>query len=281
MSLAPRNPRLLAELVPFVVATPENRKHLDLSPFGLSVTPEHVFDPLKTRAAPFLELLRRLDTLTFGPEGMPMPRWVFVDGAELPGGIAGFGCLTKRLSAEARALIAPPDDYAGLVPLSMFIAIPTHQRGTWLGHNLASLAPQIPGDKLSGLGGLTKATGLSVYRAARQIGVTQWASRALHIHTRMGPLELLTAWTPAHSEAWSLTYRVELETETLYHLARDPRGKVARPKPESHLDSADHEAMQALQDRIEAGEHWCIVGAPEVLEPGRQRVPISRIAGRA
>ena len=35
--------------------------------------------------------LVRLDRLTFGTEGMPMPRWLFVDGAGLPGGIAGLG----------------------------------------------------------------------------------------------------------------------------------------------------------------------------------------------
>lgn len=278
MNLSPRNPRLLAELVPFVVATPENRVHLDLSPFGRNVAKDHVYDPLQTDVAPFLELLRNLDALTFGPEGMPMPRWVFVDGAELPGGIAGYACRAERASLGVLDLMKPPGGYAGLIPLSMFIAIPTHEQGTWLGHNLASLSPQIPQAGYAGLGGLTKATGLSVYRASRQIGVTQWASRALHIHTRMGPLELLTAWTPAHSEAWSLTYRVQLERETLLHLARDPRGTIARPTPEEFIDSADHTAMQALQDRIEAGERWHIVGAPQAIEPGRQRVPIARMA---
>jgi len=277
MSLEPRNPLLLERLEPFVVATRENRVHLDLAPFGLVVASEHVLDPLHTSSAPFLELLRRLDTLTFGPEGMPMPRWVFVDGAELPGGIAGYGCPVEALSPNARKLMQPPDDYSGLVPLSMFIAIPTHERGTWLGHNLASMAPQLLGDGLAGLGGLTKATGLSVYRATRQIGVTQWASRALYIHTRMGPLELLTAWTPAHSEAWSLTYRVDLDREALWHLARDPRGMVPRPEAEEWIDSEDHDAMQRLHDRLEAGERWCIPGSPEPVAPGRQRVPICRV----
>jgi hypothetical protein len=142
---------------------------------------------------------------------------------------------------------------------------------------LASLAPQLIGDGLAGLGGLTKATGLSVYRATRQIGVTQWASRALYIHTRMGPLELLTAWTPAHSEAWSLTYRVDLGEEALLHLARDPHGKVSRPEPDDFIDSEDHSAMQRLHDRIEAGERWCIPSSPEPVSPGRQRVPVSRL----
>ncbi|MEZ4225874.1 MAG: hypothetical protein R3B13_33310 [Polyangiaceae bacterium] len=277
MTLAPRNPNLLQRLHPFVVATRENRTQLDLSPFGMEVRAENVFDPLHTSSAAFLELLRRLDALTFGPEGMPMPRWVFVDGAELPGGIAGFGCTVETATDTARKLLEPGPEYSGLLPLSMFIAIPTHEHGTWLGHNLASMAPQLLGDGLAGLGGLTKAVGLKVYRANRQIGVTQWASRALHIHTRMGPLELLTAWTPAHSEAWSLTYRVELDLDALYHLARDPRGKVMRPVPDHYVDSEDHDAMQSLQNRLESGERWCIPNAPEVIGPGHQRVPVARI----
>lgn len=277
MSLQPRNPNLLERLVPFVVATRQNRAHLNLSPFGMPVAESHIFDPLHTSSQHFLELLRQLDTLTFGPEGMPMPRWVFVDGAELPGGIAGYGCSVSALTPTARKLMHPPDDYSGLVPLSMFIAIPTHERGTWLGHNLASMAPQLLGDGLAGLGGLTKATGLEVYRATRQIGVTQWASRALYIHTRMGPLELLTAWTPAHSEPWSLTYRVNLDEAALLHLARDPRGSVSRPEPDEYIDSEDHAAMQRLHDRLEAGERWCIPASPEPVSPGRQRVPVSRL----
>lgn len=277
MNLQPKNPHLLERLTPFVVATRENRAHLDLKPFGMTIAPENVFDPLHTSAAPFLELLRKLDALTFGPEGMPMPRWVFVDGAELPGGIAGFGKPMSELTPTACKLMQPSDHYTGLVPYSMFIAIPTHERGTWLGHNLASLAPQLIGEGLAGLGGLTKAFGLKVYRATRQIGVTQWASRALYIHTRMGPLELLTAWTPAHSEAWSLTYRIDLDEPALLHLARDPRGKVARPEPDDWIDSEDHAAMQRLHERLEAGERWCIPNAPEPIAADRQRVPISRI----
>jgi hypothetical protein len=35
----------------------------------------------------------------------------------------------------------------------------------------------------------------------------------------MGPLALLTAWTPAHAEAPSLTYRVDLDDAALRSLA--------------------------------------------------------------
>ena len=87
ITLHPRNERLLRDLVPYVVATPDNLARLDLAPFGLAVPDEGRIDPLHTRSETFLTLLSRLDAITFGPEGMPMARWLFVDGSELPGGI--------------------------------------------------------------------------------------------------------------------------------------------------------------------------------------------------
>ena len=52
---------LLQELVPYVVATPNNLAHLDLQPFGVAVQPEHVIDPLRLDSAIFLDLLHKLD----------------------------------------------------------------------------------------------------------------------------------------------------------------------------------------------------------------------------
>jgi len=71
-----RNPGLLAELVPYLVATPFNLPHLNQQPFGVAAPV--IIDPLRMESEVFLRLLHRLDGLTFGPEGMPMPRWVSV-----------------------------------------------------------------------------------------------------------------------------------------------------------------------------------------------------------
>jgi len=275
LRLHPRNARLLEDLELFVVATAANRGRFDLRPFGLGLAEDARFDPLRRGATPFLDLLGRLDAATFGPAGMAMPRWVFYDCAELPGGIVGFGARGAGVSREARSLLGVPSGYRGLVPYSMYIAIPTLEPGAWVGHNLATVAGQVEGGALRGLGGLTKAVALKVFRATAQIGVTQWDSAALHVHTRMGPLELLTAWTPAHGEAASLTYRAAIDDAVLRYLARDPAGQVARPPPSLWIDSSDRAAIEALQDRIEAGERLAVVGPPSVIAPGRQRVPIA------
>ncbi len=280
MSLHPNNPQLLPDLELFVVATRENLQCFDRAPFGLELKPANVFDPLRMSSHGFLELLKRLDEVTFGPEGMPMPRWVFFAGSELPAGIVGFGRPLARMRDAGRKLFGVPEDYRGLVPYSMFIAIPMSEPGTWMGHNLASVASLLPDENLEGLGSLTKAVALRVYRTRWQVGATQWDTHALTVHTRLGPLELITAWTPAHGEPWTLTYRATIDDDTLKNLARDPDGKVVRPKTDFWIDSADHEAMKALQIRIETGERFCITDRPESIGPHRQRVPIAKLTAR-
>lgn len=275
MRLHPENDRLLARLELFVVATADNRARFDPRPFELQVAPDGHIDPLRRDAAPFLDLLQALDAATFGPEGMPMPRWVFYDAGELPGGVVGFGCRAAALPPGLAEALQVPPRYGGIVPLSMYIAIPTLEPGVWVGHNLSSLRDRLPGDPLRGLGSLTKAVALRVFRAKAQIGATQWSSRALRVHARMGPLRLLTAWTPAHTYPASLTYRAELDDAALLRLAGDPEGSAARPAPTAWIGSDDHAAMQALQERIEAGERWCVAGPPEPAQHGQQRVPIA------
>ena len=275
-SLAPANASLL-DLQLFAVATEENLTHLDRSPFGIELSGENVFDPLRTSSAEFLQLLSHLDQVTFGPEGMPMPKWVFFVGAELPAGIIGFGRPARDLTDAGRKLFRVPDGYDQLVPYSMFIAIPMSEPHTWMGHNLASAARLLPGEALGGLGSLTKAVALRCYRAQWQVGATQWDTHALHVHTRLGALELLTAWTPAHGEPWTLTYRATITEAALRNLARDPSGHVVRPDPELWIDSENHQDMQALQARIEAGERFCIPDRPRPVGPGRQEVPVASL----
>jgi hypothetical protein len=272
-----KNPQLLDGLELFVVAPEENRACFDLSPFGVPVGAEAVFDPLRDEASPFMDRLVSLDRSTFGLGEMPMPRFLFFDASALPSAIIGFAKRARALSPTTRELLWISRDDDGLVPLSMYIAIPMIEPGAFLGHNLASLAERIPDENLAGLGRVTKAVALKMLRATTQVGMTQWDSRALHVHTRMGPLDLLTTWTPAHAEPASMTYRAHLDDAALLHLAGDPAGQVERPEAELWIDSDDHAAMQALQGRIEGGERFRVVGAPERLADGRQRSPIASI----
>ena len=275
MTIRTRNDDAVNRLEPFLVTAPFNVPHMNLAPFGRAIAPEHVFDPLRQESVTFRELVHRLDAATFGPTGMPMPQWVFFDGAELPGGVFGFGRRADQLGPVARALFDVPDDYRGLVPFAMFIAIPMRTRGAWMGHNLASLNPQLPNEKLGGLASITKAFGLAAFGARTQYGATQWRSPALHIHTRFGPLELVTAYTPAHSEPRTLTYCFDVTDNSLRAAAGDPDVILPRRAATEFLDSDDEGAMRALQSKLEAGTHRAWIADRPRTFGGRVEVPVT------
>lgn len=277
-----RGVQLLDQLVPYVVATPNNAAHLNLQPFGVAVAAENVIDPLRLDSAIFLDLLHKLDGLTFGPEGMPMPKWVFYDCAEVPGAIYGLARPAHQVWPRVRELFKIPDGYQGLVPVSMYVAIPMQRQGTWFGHNLSSLAPvfrrlELLDDlDLAGLGSLTKGLALKCFGVQQFWGATQWLSKALYIHVKFGPLELQTAFTPAHSEHETLTYGFAVTDAKLRASMGDPSVDLWRPPVDFWLDGHDILAMIALQDRLEAGERFCIPEAPR-RSGDTQQVPIAQI----
>jgi hypothetical protein len=271
------NDRILETCELFLVAAPWNRPFFDVAPFGLPIAEHHVINPLLLSSEVFLGLLERLDALTFGPEGMPMPRWVFYNGSELPGGIVGFGRPASALSPSQREQMRVPDDYDGLVPFSMFIAIPTPRPGTWMAHNLASINQVFAEERLGRLGSITKAFGLKVFRTQLLFGATQWHSVALVIHTKFGPLDLLTAFTPAHSDIMTLTYRVALDDLRLRAACNDPTATIARPEPDFWLEARDVEKAKELQDQIEVGARYQIVDRPR-RSGERIEVPLVRLS---
>ena len=268
------NPFLLEQLGLFAVGLPDSMANFDPAPFGVTMASR--IHPLRSQSAPFLDLLKQLDEQTFGALGMPMPRWVYLVGAELTGALVGLGQPADQASDQARELLQVPKDYTGIVPYSVFMALPTAQPGEWMAHNLASLANRITDRPLAGLGGLTKSLALKMFGASAQLGATQWDSVALFVHTRLGALELLTADTPAHSPG-TLTYRVAVDDNALRNLARDQQAAVDHPRPSEWLTSSDSASIERLQQRIESGEKLCIAGRPRPAGDGLE-VPLGRPA---
>lgn len=267
MSLPPfstKNDSIFEILDLFIIATPDQLPFADLHPFDVEI--RWVIDPTRRASATFLDILQRLDGLTFGPTGMPMDKWVFYDCAELPGFIVGFAIEAAALTPDERLMLRVPDGYEGPVPLSMYIAIPMRAPGHWFGHNLASLGRQLPRLPLAHLGTLTKVMALRAMRAEVNVGITQWPSQALFIHTKFGPLDLLSTWTPVHSFPASLTYRFPVSDTTLRAAAGDPALTLERPTPTRLLDATDHEGMQALQRAIEGGQRLVLSGPPRSVE---------------
>jgi hypothetical protein len=210
-------------------------------------------------------MLQKLDHVTFDPIGMKMPKWVFYDCAEVPGGIFGFARRAHELPEWARrALGADVDDYDGPIPLSMFVAIPMLEPDAWHTYSLSSLNEVAPGSAPAGLRILTKAIGLQLLDIKKAYGATQWRSPTLAIHARFGPLDLITAWTPAHSDPRTLTYSSPVSAQRIEQALSAGRIELPTESEITWLDCDDNEQLIALQEKLEAGRRFQIVGEPRV-----------------
>jgi hypothetical protein len=283
--------RILQVCEPFLIANAGIRQDLRLDPLGVAIPPENVFDPQHRRHAKFLEMLQLVDRLTFGPFGMEMPSWVFYDCAVMPGAVFGLGVRAERMAEWAREAMRVPDDYTGLVPVSQFIAIPTvsgfagrgpHAApGSWLLYTLESLNQVSPGMAPWNTLKLTFALGLHVFPIDELYGISQWRSPKLATYVELAPLELLSAWTPAHSLPHTLSFRIPWQAISIDTLVAGPLLHPGGPAPNTLLDVDDLDAVQALQREIEAGVQVQIVG--KALEHGAQvLVPLYKqsITGR-
>ncbi|MCA9541581.1 MAG: hypothetical protein KC620_21935 [Myxococcales bacterium] len=259
----------------FIVATADNRPRLDRRPFGVPI--DAVIDPYRMASAPFLDLLRRLDAISFGPQGIPMDKWVLFDCAALPGFIFGFALPAEQLDADERALFGLPPDATGLVPISSYAAVPMYEDQHWFGHSLASLNRVLPRRHLHGLATITKALALKAFRVVRFVGATQWRSKAVHVHAKFGPLDLETAYTPAHSVPETLTYAFDVTDDALRGAMGDPTVHIERPKADFYLDADDVDAMMALQSQIELGGGFVLADRP-ITRDGRVLHGIARRA---
>jgi len=245
--------------------------------FGLELTPELRFDPLKVRSGTFLHTLQRLDELTFGPVGMTMPRWVFYDCAEVPGGIFGFARPASEVPEWVLRALGLEQTYTGPVPISMYVAIPMLAPGCWNTYTLCSLNQVAPGSAPAGISLFTEGVALQTFGIDTAYGATQWRSPKLSVHSRFGPLDLVTAWTPAHSDPSTLTFRVSMSRERIEHalVSNDP--PLADDDPELRwIDCDQHDELRALQAEIEAGKRFQIVGGPSI-SGAYTRVPIREV----
>jgi hypothetical protein len=226
------------DIRPYVFVRPENRilspgsmhKQLDWFPHDVLYK-----NPLEMDEVKFADRILGLEMKAFGPSGMAMPRWVFYDCAIVPGFVAGFAHRTSTLPAAVRkalensplnpdeTLVKPnpmslkPNDPAHAeddwTPLSLFIIIPTMAKdGEWVAHNLCSVNSLLAKeDQFYGIGFLSKAFGLWYANVRTCCGMTQWGSPAVRLHAHYGDFEVLTAYTPVHSYARTLTYRVKID----------------------------------------------------------------------
>lgn len=252
---------------PYVVAPKVHWPWLDLAPLGFVVQDSLKIDPTRLSSQRFLTWIERLDAQTFGPQAMAMERWIFYDCAEWPSALFGFAARPSEVSPGLRERFEVGLQEKVWVPLSLHVAIPTVTPGEFFEHNVGSVGGEAG---LKGLGTFTKAVGCAVVRAKTLVGAAQWKGQALHMHGRFGPLELLTAFTPAHSYSKTLTYRHDASVETLSRVISGAASPSVTPTHHVRVDDA---GLMGLQRRIEKGTQ-CTLAGPLVERPKGLFAPV-------
>ena len=245
------------------ISNPGQRHHLD---WFQNVEP--IFkNPLDLNDLEFAEQIYFLEESAFGPANLTMPRWVFYDCAVVPGFVAGFAHRTKTLPEKLKKIIRTSSDL-DWTPLSLFIIIPTMAKGEWVAHNLCSVNSLLAkNDQFYGLGFLSKAFGLWYANVETCVGMTQWASPARKLHSHYGAMEIMTSYTPVHSHAETLTYRLKVNVNNwMMFFSREPGLEFLESYRPSGLmvDPSSKKSLIELQKRLEKGEGPCFLSAAEI-----------------
>lgn len=232
------------EPVPFVALTRHGP--------SLKAPPALRFDPQRVADAPFLRRLRALDEAFFGPRGQAMPSWVLYDCALAPGLVAGLAARAADVPEPWRADVSGDE----LVPVAMVSLLPLPRTSRHLIHTLAWRGDGALGREALALA--ATATGSSSFRV-----VAGWSSPELALFAELGPLRLITAWTPAHDVLATVT--ADLDPDVA------PRLEHSGPPPEPD----DPGGLEALQAAIEAGQPRYLVatGAGLRLATPREETP--------
>jgi len=232
--------------------------------------PPFFMDPLIMNDVYFANALLSMETRAFTSSDMAMPRWVFYDCAILPGFISGFAHKTETLSPLLRKIIGEENLLGEWTPISMFIAIPSMSKGEWVAHNLSSINSLIPKEeRFYGLGFLSKAFGLAYSNIDICCGVTQWGSPSVRLHSHYGYFEVITAYTPAHSYANSVTYRLKTnpsEWERFFTKETDPDFVNRFESAGFEVDPMDDESLKSFQRRIELKKGPFFLDSKEIRE---------------
>jgi hypothetical protein len=268
--------RILGRCEPFLITYPANHAALDLSPYGYRIAEEQRYTATSLASRDVVDGLHRLDAVTFGDQDMLMPRWVMFDCGEFPGVVFGFGMRARELPDYARKAYEVTDRDDAFVPLSMWVAIRCAEEGAWFGHNLSSGNLILRGDHaLPGLAVITKIFGVRVARARRQYGATQWQSKSIGLHARLGEMQILSAFTPAHTHPETFAYLIEVDDDELWASLR-PGWQASAAQGELTFMADDSAAIRELHDEIEAGARFALVRS-ERRDEGPARIHLRRL----
>lgn len=197
----------VATLIPYIAGSTASLAalHLDRIP-ALKPQAYDIADPKAVRFFDFIAVTNRYaftGTTDMATGALSLPGWVLLDCYLLPSAVIGFAQRAADLPSEVYQALSP-DDPTQLVPVSAYTAIPSNVPGRWVGVSLFSL---VTGQRL---GLRTKALALLLYGTTVQVGITQFDSSSIRIHTQLGPLKLAQTHPPIHTLSHK-TFVYELE----------------------------------------------------------------------
>jgi hypothetical protein len=256
-------------------------KTLELQPCGVPIEPLDFLGPYEHswKLEDLMRVYNVLNATAFGPKGIPLPNWVMIDLGLLPSAFLlvtlpkeqveaelthprhsdadreRIGLVLPAVLAEAQRL-----HYDGPIPVAGYCAAPTPAPGAWVGWSLCSAIP--------GLGTVAKGLALEAYRAKTLAGVAQFYDRALRVHRKFGPMEMIAAVLDLHPVKHTMAYRTQVFGSGE---GSDHRG----PTRTLMLDARDADAQWELQRRIDAGTSRFFILSPGLVD---DRVPILEIA---
>lgn len=265
--------RVLDTVVPWIATTEDSAAFsADPERFGFRADEVQRYNPQRLDCQDFFNLVQKLDERVYEPQGMHMPRWVFYDCVAAPGAILGFGQPAAQVDPRIRALLEVPELYDGLVPVSGYYAIPMIEPGAWQCMAIVTADRFCPGVTITGLAQLTIAYALATLAPRRIYGAVQWRDPELRGHAFHAPLEVLSAYTPAHTLPRSLVFRGDIDE----HRIISALDEASVPASGERLDCDDEHELRALQARIEAGTKIHILGPPAVHQ-ARTWVPFEEV----
>lgn len=255
---------------PYVYIRPENKVLQPGTAYALdwfNQEPLHL-NPLKMQNVEFADQILRIENKAFEASGIPMPRWVFYDCAIMPGFVCGFA-IKKSQASSAVLKIVESSGNEEWIPLSLFVIIPTMSRSNeWVAHNLSSINSLLPKElQFYGLGFLSKAFGLWYANIETCCGMTQWRSPSIRLHSHYGDFEVLTAFTPVHSYAQTLTYRLKvkpMEWERFFTQEKSPAFDKKYVPAGFYVDPKDESSLISFQNKLESQQGPFFLDSNEV-----------------
>ncbi|MBI4919248.1 hypothetical protein HY837_04910 [archaeon] len=248
----------------YILGSQENMENFEMSPFGL---PVRYINPLLTSNKTFTDLLVQLDGLSYGDKNLGMEKWVALDCGMLPSAFIGLAKKADSLDSKIKEEFSIPKDYSGLVPITMYCAIPSTKKGLWISHSLAAI------EQGKGLGLVTKILGLKIFQAKELIGIAQYNNKSVKIHTKISHLKILSAITSAHSiPEMTFVYQHKVDQDNLENALK---GNPCFEQPSCLLNANDLETKQKMQEEIEQKTaEFYIIPPGQVIKDGEIYIPI-------